>query len=323
MVYKTPFLKQNVTRDFDPTADGDYNEELTNHPLLAVWLTVKGDLVQADVCINNILASITDIELSHGGFTVVKYADAIKCAVMNMKLKGGWGYLVASSQTIDDVVGYTFPILLGAPYLNPKMCLPSNKDNPNRLTFHYDDASAYVDDLIIDVHEVLMPDAQPLGAIKQEQIDYAASGTGDVDKKLQTNWDLLKLLLYSTTVPDDTAYTATIERAGLELDDFWFGYKYCQWEVLHGELMDELTGQTGIENHIHADPSSGNTGMPVNLESWISHYGQMDFFYEYNLDWKAPLSESKTAKLKLNLGVDEAFSIATASYVPVRKLEQK
>lgn len=317
MVFKTKFLKQVIENDYDPAADGSYTWELSNEALAAIWITVKGDLVQADVCIDDIMASLTSLDVWMGGFNVVHYATPLKALVMNSKLKGAAPYIVNSSQTIDDVVGVTFPILFGAPYLNEAMALPRSESNRKHLTLGVDIATAYVDDLLIDIAEVLLPNSSPIGSIKQEEVAVTAKGTGDHDVWLQRNWDLLKLLLYSTTVPTGAAYTSTINRAGLEIDDFAFGYKWVPWEILHGELMDELEGQAfGVEDHIHADPSSGNTGMPVNLEHWIANFGQLDFFYNYDLKWKAPLKNCSTAKLKLNLGVDEAFSFVQANYVP-------
>jgi len=86
--------------------------------------------------------------------------------------------------------------------------------------------------------------------------------------------------------------------------------------------MDELEGSAmGVEAHIHADPAAGSTGLPVNLENWIAHYGELDFFFNKDLKWKAPLAGASTVKLKYNAGVDEAFRIATASYIPASMLE--
>ena len=320
MVYKTKFLKQRVVADYDPAADAVYSVELTDSVLAAIWITVKGDLVAADMCIDDFLLSLTSLDVWFGGFNVVHYATPLKALIMNCKLKGAWPYLVNSSQTIDDVTGVTFPILFGTPYLNPQMALKASHDNRKTLSLGLDIATAALDDLLIDIHEVLLPDATPVGCIKQEEVQVAAKGTGDVDVWLQTNWDLLKLLLYSPTVPTGAAYTSTIERGGMEIDDFAFGYKSVSWETLHGELMDELEGSGPVEDHIHADPSSGNTGMPVGLEHWISHYGQMDFYYKDDLKWKAPLAGASTAKLKMNMGVDEAWAFVQANYVPSSKI---
>jgi len=321
MVHKCPFLKQRVVQDYDQAADGAHTWELSDHPLAALWITIKGDVVEADWCIDDLALSITDLELTHGSFTVVKYNSIKKAVLMNSLLKGSYPYLVASSQTIDDVVGFTFPILLGAPYLLPSMVLPSSKSNRNRLRLTLDIATAKLDDLLIDIHEVILPDANPVGCIKQEEIDYNASGTGDKDKNLQTNWDILKILLHSTTVPTGAAFTSTIETCGIELDDFAYGYKSVVWETLHAQIMDEMPAPANVENHIHADPSSGDTGMPVDLEHWISHFGVLDFFYDYDLKWKLPSAGASTCKLKMNLGVDEAFNIVLAEYVPNRALK--
>ena len=320
MVYKTKFLKQRVVADYDPAADAVYTEELTDSALAAIWITVKGDLVAANMCIDDFLLSLTSLDVWFGGFNVVHYSHPIKALVMNCKLKGAWPYLVNSSQTIDDVTGVTFPILFGTPYLNPLMALPASKDNRKTISLGLDIATAALDDLLIDIHEVILPDANPAGCIKQEEVSVAAKGTGDKDVWLQTNWDLLKLLLHSPTYPTGAAYTSTIERAGLEIDDFAFGYKAVSWETLHGELMDELEGSGPVEDHIHSDPAAGVTGMPAGLEHWIAAYGQLDFYYNHDLKWKAPIAGASSAKLKLNMGVDEAWSFVQANYVPASKL---
>jgi hypothetical protein len=322
MVYKTKFLKQVVVNDYDPSADENKTFDLTNEALAALWITVKGDLVKANVCIDDILASLTQIDVWHGGFNVLHYQHPVDALVMNCKLKGAKPYLVNSSQTIDDVTGITFPLLFGAPYLNQQMALPASESNRKRLTLGLDIATANLDDLLIDICEVLLPDTPTMGCIKQEEVAVSAKGTGDQDLWLQTNWDLLKLNIYSPTVPTGATYTSTVERAGLEINDFAFGYKYVPWEILHGELMDELEGSAmGVEDHVHLDPSSGSTGMPTDLETWIAHYGELDFFMKYDMKWKAPLAGASTAKLKYNAGVDEAFRIATANYVPASMLE--
>src|SRR3990170_3100397 len=304
MVYRTKFLKQVVENDYD-AGNETKTWELSNEALAAIWITIKGDLYAANMCIDDFMASLTAIDVWFGGFNVLHYSHSLDALMMNCKLKGAAPYIVNSSQTVDDVTGVTFPLLFGAPYLNQQMAIPRSESNRKKLTLTLDNATAALDDLYIDIAEVILLDVSPLGCIKQEEVSVEGKGTGDKDVWLQTNWDLLKLLLMSTTFPTSTVYTSTINRAGLEIDDFAFGYKSVPWEILHGELMDELEGQAfGVEDHIHADPVSGNTGMPVGLEHWIAAYGQMDFFYNYDLMWRAPVKNASTAKLKLVNGVD-------------------
>lgn len=319
-MYKSKFLKKVIENDYDPAADGKVTWELSDDALAAIWITVKGDLVAADKCIDDYLLSITGLDVWHGAFNVCHFTHGVDLLTMMCKLKGHWPYLVNSSQTIDDVAGVSFPIMFGAPYLNEQMALPKSLTNRKKLEITFDIATAAVDDLLIDIAEVVLPDGNPVGCIKTEEMSVSAKGTGDKDLWLQTNWDLLKLLIMSTTFPTGTTYTSTIERAGIEIDDFSFGYQYVPFEILHAELMDELEGSGPVEDHIHADPSSGVTGMPSQLEHWIAAYAQMDFFFNYDLKWRAPVSVASTAKLKYNAGVDEAWRLVTASYVPNSKI---
>ena len=121
-------------------------------------------------------------------------------------------------------------------------------------------------------------------------------------------------------MPVDAAWTATINRAGLELNDFMFGYKSVEWETLHAEIMDRISGMVGIENHFHDDPSSGVTGYPEDLEHWVRYFAGMDFFFNDDIAWRVPNSGASTCKMKLNLGVDEAFYYTTVSLVPANML---
>lgn len=317
MVYRTKFLKKRVVNDYDPAADGDYTWELTDQALAAVWITIKGDLVAIDQCIDDYMLSLTGLNMWMGGLNIMHYSHGQDCLVMNCKLKGKWPYLVHSSQTVAEVAGVTFPLMFGAPYLNESMCLPASLSNRKTLTLSLDIATGALTDLLIDIAEVILPDAQPQGFIKQEEHAVASKGTGDQDLWLQTNWDLLKLNLRSPTVPCSTTYTSTIERAGLEINDFAWGYESVPWEILHGELMDELEGAGPVENHQHLETGTGagTTGMPHNLEHWIDAYGEMDFFYNYDLKWKAPTKGASTVKLKYNEGVAEAWRFTTANYV--------
>jgi hypothetical protein len=317
MVYKTRFLKQIVENDYTPAADGTYTWELSNEALAAIWITVKGPLYAIDQCIDDMMASLTSLDVWFGGFNVVHYATPLKCLIMNSKLKGAFPYLVTSTQTVADVTGITFPVLFGAPYLNEQMNLPRSESNRKKLTLGVDIANTHISALKLDIAEVILLQPNTLGCIKQEEVQVESKGTGDHDVWLQNNWDLLKLLLYSPTVPTSTAYTSTIERMGMEIDDFAFGYKAVPWEILHCELMDELEGMSQIENHQHlAAGATVATGMAYGIDHWLKNYAQLDFFYNNDLKWKAPLKNASTAKLKPYLGVAEAWAFVQANYVP-------
>jgi hypothetical protein len=318
MVYKGKFLKQVVENDYAQAADGPHTWELSNEALSAIWLTIKGTLTTVPACVDKMCESITGIDLWFGGFNTIHYQHTLDALVMNCMLKQHWYYLLQNSVTEDDVVGFTFPLLLGAPYLNEAMALPKSDDNRKKLTLTLDVATTWIDNLELDISEVILLNTTPIGAIKQEESSVEGKGTGDKDLWLQTNWDLLKALIQSPTVPYQDSYDSTIERAGLEIDDFAFGYKSVPWEHLHAELMDELEGAGPVENHVHT--SGGNSGLPSNLEEWISMYGVLDFFFNKDLKWRAPLAGASTAKLKYNAGVDEDWRIITADYIPTTKL---
>ena len=320
MVYKTKFLKKLVVADYDPTADETKSWELSDDALAAIWITIKGDLFAADQCLDDLADLVTSLDVWMGGLNVVHYINTISAVVMNSCLKQNRPMLIGNGQNIADVMGLCFPILFGAPYLNDKMALPKDDSNRKILTLGLDIADGAFDELLLDITEVILPGANPVGFIKQEEISQAALGTGDKDVWLQRNWDLLKLIFKVPTVPVDAAWTCGINRAGLEIDDFVFGYQGVPWTQLHGEMMDELGGMAGIENHTHEPSASSPTHMGEDLEHWIRNFGVMDFFHDKDLKWKAPLSAASTAKLKLNVGVSEAFYYSTACYVPKAKL---
>lgn len=322
MVYKTNFLKKSLVRDYDPSADETKTWELTDNALAALWIGIKADLAADEKCDDDLMALITDIDVVMGGFNCAHYSNTVSAVTMNMLLKGNRYMLIGNGMDTDDIREVYFPIVFGAPYLNDKMALPKSLSNRKYLTLGIDIATEDFDDLLIDITEVILPNANPVGFIKQEEHQVAAPGTGDHDHWLQTNWDLLKLLFKIPTAPDDAAYTSTIERAGLEIDDFMYGYADVPWECLHAEMMDEIPGMAGIENHFHDDPSAGVTGFPEDLEHWIRQFAVMDFFFEYDLKWKAPLAGASSAKIKYNCGVDEAFYFTQANYCPVSKVER-
>lgn len=322
MVYKTKFLKKLLVADYDPTADETKTWELTDDCLAAIWITIKGDLVAADQCLDDLAALITSLDVWFGGLNVFHYTNTIHAVLMNSLLKQSRPMIIGNGQAIDDIMGLCFPILFGAPYITPSMALPKSDSNRKTLVMGLDIADAAFDDLLLDITEVILPDNRPVGFIKQEEVSVSADGTGDKDIKLQTNWDLLKLTFKCPTVPVDAAWTTTINRAGLEIDDFVFGYQGVPWTILHGELMDEITGMAGIENHMSLDSVAAAGGMAEDLEHWIRLYGVMDFFFNKDLKWRAPIAGASTAKLKVNYGVDEAIYYAQANYVPVAGLHK-
>lgn len=323
MVHKCPFLKQRVVADYDPSADETKTWELSNRALACIWITIKGDLAADEKCDEDLMALVTAIDVDFGGFNVVHYSNTITAVVLNMLLKQSRYMLIGNGMDTDDIRGVAFPILFGAPYINEKMALPYSDSNRKYLTLGLDIATANFDDLLLDISEVILPDAKPVGFIKQEEVSISAQGIGDKDIKLQTNWDLLKLLFKCPTVPVNAAWTQTLNRVGLEINDFYYGYKQVPWTHLHGELMDEISGMAGIENHFHDDPSAGVTGFPEDLETWLRDFAVLDFFFNKDLKWRAPISGVSTAKLKVNYGVDEAIYYAQANYVPVLRMEGK
>lgn len=321
MVYMSPYLKSLVVQDYVPAADGVYSWELTDQPLAAIWLTVKGTLNAIDKCITDMMLSVTGLDVWMGSFNVVHYTTGIKALFANCKIKQHWPYMVASSQTAAAVVGVTFPIMFGAPYLNPSMCLPQSLSNRKRLDLTVDIANAGLATTELDITQMIMPGAAPVGCIKQEEIVVANAATGEQDVWLQHNWDLLKLLIYSPTVPVTTAYTATVKRATMEINDFPWGYNQVPWTHLHAETMDELDGPGNIEDHKHlATGATAATGMSYNIDSWSKYFGEMDFFFNQDLKWKAPTAGASSVKLKVVTGVSENYTIIPIEYVPANKL---
>ncbi|MCJ7621736.1 MAG: hypothetical protein MUP64_16150 [Anaerolineae bacterium] len=317
----SPYLKSLVIQDFTPLADGVYSWELTDQPLAAVWITIKGTLYAIDQCIDDMLASITSLDVWMGSFNVQHFTHLEKCLMANCKLKQAWPYMVNSSQNVDDYVGVTFPIMFGAPYLNSSMCLPASLNNRKRLDLGLDIANTHMDLIQLDISQMIMPGASPAGAVKMEEITVANALVGEQDVWLQHNWDLLKLLLYSPTVPVTTALTATIHRATLEINDFPWGYNAVPWEHLHAELMDELEGPGNMEDHTHLSTgATAQTGMAEDIDHWSKHFGEMDFFFEKDLKWRAPTAGASSVKLKVVTGVAENYSIVPIEYVPASKL---
>lgn len=316
MVYKSPFLKQVIEQGYQVAADGPKTWELSDEALAAVWIAVYGDLSSAQLNMNQLVNALTSIDVWQGGFNVMHYETAEKALVMNCMLKQHWPYHVVTNVEGLGMDGVIFPLLFGAPYLNSDMALPNSLSNRKKLTIGLQQTPTGLSDCFLDIAEVLLPGAMPTGFIKQEEVSVEGKGTGDKDLWLQTNWDVLKMLLYSPTTSTDSPISTTIKRAGVEINDFAWGYKSVPWQILHGEIMDELEGSGQIECHYHADPSSGDTGFPIDLESWIKHYAVLDFFFNKDKRWRLPCAGASTAKLKYNAGVDEDWNLVTASYVP-------
>jgi hypothetical protein len=56
------------------------------------------------------------------------------------------------------------------------------------------------------------------------------------------------------------------------------------------------------------------------MEHWISHFGELDFFFNYDLKWRAPSAGASTVKLKYNAGDTNVFYIVPVNYVPTSKI---
>lgn len=312
MVYKTKFLKQIVDEDVDISSAIKLQYELSNEAMAGIWLTLKGTRTQDNVDIIDALSQLTMIDVWMGGFNIMHYTDAQLAVAMNCKLKGAHPYVLQPYFASDADFEVCFPLLFGAPYINESMALPRSESNRKKITLTFDPTQSNLTLNLLDIAEVILPSASPVGCIKQEEVDVEGKGTGDKDIWLQTNWDLLKLLLKCTRRGDGDANTWDVSRVGLEIDDFAFGYKNVPYSILHGELMDELEGGAQISSC----KDSGGTGFIEGICKWLDEMAQLDFFYNYDLKWKAPLKNASTAKLKLHYISDHEIEFAQANYVP-------
>jgi len=253
------FRRTAVVANVTPAADGSYTVDLPVKPLSHLIITLKTVADTTGWTPAVALAALENIEvLRHGSAIVsISAADlyALNCVMFeNEPWDENWA---ATSGYMHHV---TLIVPFGRELFNPAECLPETIRG--ELTFRYtvDIADTGYTSVIMQVEAVELLDANPADYLKYVTATMTPTATGNNDVELPIGNEFVGILLWGTTVPATTAWTTTIERITLLVDNIETYYRDTYWTTLHGDLIRKLasasaytTSNSAIVNYSYMD----------------------------------------------------------------------
>jgi len=184
----------------------------------------------------------------------------------------------------DDAVRYLPLIVPFGRYLyDPKECFPETKAGEAQLKLTVDIADTGYDGYISQIEQVELPGAKPTRHLRYMTKDYTPSATGAYEVDLPRGNLYAGILLWGTTVPLTTSWTTTIDKLRLLVNNAEKYFGMCNWEDLHGELINrcEPAGAYGekihLENSATAYTQSADTATEEQVSTALNNHIYLDF----------------------------------------------
>lgn len=231
------FRRSIVIADITPAADGVLTYDMPPRPISFIDLTIKCLNVTNEATDAEIAAMVTKVEVLDQGRAVVSmsFADLLAHSAF---LSGNQPILTNQVATDNATRSITARIHLGRVAYNPDECYPARDKGQLQLQLTVDIANAGADGLILQAECVELIGAKPKSYLKSTALSSTPTATGDHDVNLPVgNW-LAGILLWGTTVPTGIAWTTTIDKIKLLVDNTEFAYPSSYWECLHGALIE-------------------------------------------------------------------------------------
>lgn len=277
------FLRTVVVQNRAEAADRTFQEDLPVNPLSVVLITLRGDLVAADVVtpLVDILGTMPDVSVQFRGQDIV-HGSLADLAVLGAVAHGWspWGQKIQDA--IDETWTVTVPILLGRRPYDPLECFPAVRRGELRMEATIDVTlnNANLEEVQIETVEML--DGNPTHFIKYATNQHTFTGTGQERVRLPIGNPLTGCLLFGTTVPTAAVRTATWEQLRIKLDNVEYAYARTNWDSLSGEMGRRLRGFPDfVAQHVHrfngAAAAFANTLTNQRDSGILDSYAYLDF----------------------------------------------
>lgn len=304
------FLRTVMVQNRVEAADRTFQEDLPVNPLSLVLVTLRGDLVAADINtpLADMYGTVPEIGIMFRGQDIIRGSLA-DIAMVNAVAFGliPWGY--RQQDAIDEIWSLTVPICLGRRAYDSDECFPAVRRGELRLEATIDVTlnNANLEELQIETVELL--DATPKSFVKYTPGTRTFTTTGQERVRLPIGNPLMGVLLFGTTVPNLAVRTATWEQLRTKIDNVEYGYARTNWDSLHGEMGRRLKGFPDfISQHIHRFNGAA-AGFAATLANGrdsgiIENYGYLDF--DPGMDGSSVLETSGRADVEIQRDVGTA-----------------
>lgn len=281
------FLRSSVINDETISSDGIKIYDLPVLPMSHLVLTIKALNVTNEATIQQLMALVTKIEVSHLGKNIFNMS-ALDALALNLSLLNKFPFALNPIATDNATRSISLIIPFGRTLFNPAECYRATNRGELQIALTCDIATAEADGLILQLEAVQLPEASPGQYLKCVTSNFTPAATGEDKVALPLGTKMAGVLLWATTVPATTAWTATIEKLELLIDEVEKYYSGTYWETLHGQLHERI---------FTAQFADVNTAVAV-----LENHAYMDFDPDGKGSFIVDTSGSKSVNLNINFG---------------------
>jgi len=299
-------------------ADGTYTDELPVNALSHLIYTIKALNAGAMATLAQLLGAIEGISIASGGRTFVSLSAADLFA-MNVLMMGFEPIQENVVDTDNAVRAISLILPFGRKLYDPEECFPPTKRGELFLEHTVDIADTGYDGLILQVEAVELPGAQPKNFLHYTTNTHTPTATGASQADLPIGDPYLGILLFSTTVPTGTAWTASADQVTLLADNLEKYYRAANWESLHGDSVlrgapvNQWAAKFHTENTGATYAQNADTASEEPDDSDVSNYAYLDL--DPNRDGMFQMETKGLSSLSLQFNAGDTNAIRI---VPIR-----
>lgn len=289
------FIRSNIL-DARTMATEVFTEDLPINPISHLILTLEAFNATDEATIAEILGFINLITVRHVGIQIINL-ESEDLANLNSYLYGSGGQALAPIATDNQHLSYSLIIPFGRRIFDPDECFPATRKGEFQITLDTTIPATSLDNAIISLSAVELPDATPLRHLISTLFSFAAPGaTGEQDLDLPIGNDLLAVLFRLTSFPGASEFLFGIDDYRLLVDNRETGIASAKASELAGEMITRAPGT------VRSTAAQG--GLIPNTCLWMDFDPNRDG--EYMIDTRG----RSRVHIRANYGVNEAVKMA-------------
>lgn len=283
-----------IVQDEAQAAGATPTYDLPINPLSHLIFSFKFLNKAAEVLLPEILAKISKINISRAGQTQMDLNLADLWA-QNCLIYGREPILTNKVATDNATRILTVLLPFGRRLFDPNECMPATSFGDFKLTITTTATETTMDGVIFQVEAVELIGASPKQWLKMTTLSKTPAAAGEMDVDIPIGNRLVNLMLWATTVPTGTAWTATMDWVKLLRDNQEEQIAKANWECAHGDLLQKI-GYLGDHGAAYG----------VDL---LSLYGLLDFDPVNDGNYLVDTKGASSMKLRVNAGDTNPFRV--------------
>lgn len=213
--------------------------DLPVNPLSHLIFTLKGLNVTDEATLAEILARVSRFEVTRFGQSIYAMSGADLWA-LNAVMMRNMPILFNQIATDNAARAISLVIPFGRKLYNPNEGMPGTSRGELKLQVTMSATETAIDGMILQIEAVEMIGASPKNFVKATTISLTTVSGIENAIDLPIGNKLASLLMFSTTVPATTAFTATISKIRFLFNNIERNIAAANWESLHGDLLARL-----------------------------------------------------------------------------------